>query len=129
MFLFPPAECTPEVDLCLIIDVTQNIPAQIPGDLLDNIRRTLEVLVTLTTEYIDLNLDETRVGVVYFGERAQLQFSLASPKQPSLLRDALRGLISTNMAKGPQIPQRVLGLLENSALAVLETGMTPGTWL
>ena len=102
--LSPPVECTPEVDLCLIIDVSQNIPVQIPGGLSDNIRRALEILATLTTEYIDLNLDETRVGVVYFGERAQLQFSLASPKEPNLLRDALRGLISTNLGQGASNP-------------------------
>ena len=104
LFLSPPVECTPEVDLCLIIDVSQNSPAQIPGDFLDNIRQALEILATLTTEYIDLNLDETRVGVVYFGERAQLQYSLASPKEPSLLRDALRRLISTNFGQGPSNP-------------------------
>ena len=113
VFLFPfsPVECKPDVDLCLIIDVSSNIQDQNPTDgTVDYIEQTLEYLASLTTETLNIGLENTRLGIVGFGERAQLQFSLGTDKDPDWLRDSLRELGSSNMGRGPPNPAQALNV-------------------
>ena len=109
VFVSCPIECTPEIDLCLIIDVSSSIRDQNPPDgSVDYIEQSLEYLASLTTENMNIDLENTRVGIVCFGERAQLQFSLGTVADPGLLWDSLRELGSSNMGSGPSNPAQAL---------------------